>query len=82
MSNIPKKKHKLISIIPSDDYFLRIFLPMIDDEEQRRLEALNEKDADLKFSSKKHLGTSLKQQIFVRNYQKPDLLLNSTMHTG
>ena len=33
---------------PSDDDFLRIFLPMIDDEERRRLEELEEeKEEDL-----------------------------------
>ena len=31
---------------PSDDDFLRIFLPMIDDEEQRSLEELEAEDDD------------------------------------
>ena len=50
MSNIPKKKNKPINIIPSDDDFLRIFLPMIDDEEQRRLEELDKEEDDWHFS--------------------------------
>ena len=31
---------------PSDDDFLHIFLPIIDDEKQRRLEELEEEDDD------------------------------------
>lgn len=58
MKGEPKKKNKPINIIPSDDDFLRIFLPMIDDDEQRRLENLNEKDVDLKYFSDKYLGES------------------------
>ena len=44
MKGEPKKKHKPINIIPTDDDFLRIFLPMIDDEEQRRLEKFEEEE--------------------------------------
>ena len=58
MKGEPKKKHKPINIIPTDDDFLRIFLPMIDDEEQRKLEELEEEDANLKFSSEKYLRDS------------------------
>lgn len=39
------------NVFPSDDDFLRIFLPMIDDEEQRRLEELEEEEEDWNFIS-------------------------------
>jgi len=38
------------NIFPSDDDFLRILLPMIDDEEQIRLEELDKEEDDWHFS--------------------------------
>jgi len=42
MNKEPNNRDKPMNFFPSDDDFFRIFLPMIDDEEQRRLEELKD----------------------------------------